>query len=337
MKKAVIVGERRADLVDVPDPKPCGEWVLVKVHVAPMCAEYKDFAAGRRNEFLGHEAAGEVVAVDKPGPVQVGDRVVAMPLMGCGRCPRCISGNYIYCENWPDYSAIHCSQEGTATMAQYILKQPLLLVPIPDGVSYEHASMACCGLGPSFGAFQRMNLCAHDTVLITGLGPVGLGAIVHARFRNARVIAVDSVPWRLKRAAEMGATTIDLNEAGDAVLDRIRDTSAGVDCALDCSGAVAAQRLCIDATRRLGRVAFIGESMDDLPIKVSPDMIRKGLTIYGSWHYNLAQYPKIMQVICESPLIDKLISHVIPMSRIQEAFEVSASHECGKVLLKPWE
>jgi len=77
--------------------------------------------------------------------------------------------------------------------------------------------------------------------------------------------------------------------------------------------------------------------MDDLPIKVSPDMIRKGLTIYGSWHYNLAQYPKIMQVICESPLIDKLISHVIPMSRIQEAFEISASHECGKVLLKPWE
>jgi len=339
MKKAAIVGERCAKLVDAPVPKPRGEWVLVKVHVAPMCAEYKDFVAGRPNEFLGHEAAGEVVAVDTPGPVKVGDRVVAMPLMGCGRCRLCLGGNYIYCENWPDYSAIHGSREGTATMAQYILKQPMLLCPIPEGVSYEHASLACCGLGPSFGAFERMNLNAHDTVLITGLGPVGLGAVVHARFRNARVIAVDSVPWRLKRATEMGADVVDLTEAGSGLLDRIRELTGGngVDCALDCSGSVAAQRLCIDATRRLGRVAFIGESMDDLPIKVSPDMIRKGLSIHGSWHYNLADYPRIMQVVRQSPLIHLLISHVIPMSRIQEAFEISASHECAKVLLKPWE
>ena len=66
-------------------------------------------------------------------------------------------------------------------------------------------------------------------------------------------------------------------------------------------------------------------------------MIRKGLAVFGSWHYNLKDYPRVMQVIQESPLIDLLTSHVLPMSRVQEAFEICASHACGKVILKPWE
>ena len=62
-----------------------------------------------------------------------------------------------------------------------------------------------------------------------------------------------------------------------------------------------------------------------LPIRVSPDLIRKGLTIIGNWHYNLSDFPGIMKVIQESPLIDLLVSHVIPMSEIQRAFEISSS------------
>lgn len=72
-------------------------------------------------------------------------------------------------------------------------------------------------------------------------------------------------------------------------------------------------------------------------MRVSPDLIRKGLTLLGSWHYNLSYFPAIMKVIQESPLIDLLLSHVLPMSRIQEAFELSASHQTAKIILKPWE
>jgi L-iditol 2-dehydrogenase len=183
-----------------------------------------------------------------------------------------------------------------------------------------------------------MGLSAFDTVLITGLGPVGLGAIVNARFRGARVIGVESVPWRVERAPKLGAAAVLDPRATDLVA-QIRELTdgRGVDCSLDCSGSVQAERLCIDATRRKGKVAFIGECGDDLAIRISPDMIRKGLTLIGSWHYNLSAYPSVMKVIRESPLIDLLISHVLPMSRIQEAFEISASHETAKILLKPWE
>jgi threonine dehydrogenase-like Zn-dependent dehydrogenase len=223
-------------------------------------------------------------------------------------------------------------------MAQYLLKPDWLLPPIPEGLSYERASLACCAIGPSFGAFQRMGLSAFDTVMITGLGPVGLGAVVNARYRGARVIAVESVPWRVERARQMGAAAV-LDPRSDDLVGQIKELTngKGVDCSLDCSGTVKAERLGVDATRRRGKVAFVGECNDALAIRISPDMIRKGLTLIGSWHYNLNDFPSVMKVIQESPLIDQLISHVLPMSRIQQAFELSASHETAKMILKPWE
>ena len=99
MKQVAITGARQAMLVDKPELQPYANWAVVKVHAAPMCTEYKRFLSGEPTDELGHEAAGEVVAVAQPGRVKVGDRVVAMPLYGCGVCSLCVSGDYIHCEN----------------------------------------------------------------------------------------------------------------------------------------------------------------------------------------------------------------------------------------------
>src|SRR5688572_8741580 len=123
MKTAAITGERQAALFEVEDPKPIDNWVVIKVHAAPMCAEYKSFVAGTQGALMGHEAAGEVVAVAQPGRLKVGDRVVAMPLYGCGRCALCISGDYIHCQQPPDFKEATGQSDGLSTMSQYILKQ----------------------------------------------------------------------------------------------------------------------------------------------------------------------------------------------------------------------
>lgn len=338
MLKAVIRGERRAAVVEVPTPKPVGDRALVKVHVAPMCTEYKAFVAGRVSDYLGHEAAGEVVAVAQPGRVQVGDRVVVMPQYPCGRCEHCVSGGFIYCEETVDVAAYTGSPEGRATMAQYLLKPDWLLVPIPEGMSYEHASMACCGLGPTFGAMERIDVDAFDTLLITGLGPVGLGGVINARYRGARVIGVDANRYRAELATRLGAEAVIDPEASDA-LGRIRELTGGrgVDKAIDCSGVVAGHRLCLEAVRRRGAVAFVGESTAQTPLCVSPDLLRKGLTVVGSWHHNLKDTPRLLRVIAESgPQIDALITHTFPLSEVQRAWELQASGQCAKVLLRPW-
>src|SRR5437763_8688137 len=196
MKKAIVNGERQAALADVPEPRAAADWVVVKVHVAPMCTEYKAFVAGQRAEFLGHEAAGEVVEVAQPGRVKVGDRVVVMPLYACGGCELCVAGDYIHCEQPASVEQVTGCREGSATMAQYLVKPDWMLPRIPDDLTYEQASLACCALGPSFGAFDRMRVGALDTVLITGAGPVGLGAVVNAVFRGAQTFVVESLPYR---------------------------------------------------------------------------------------------------------------------------------------------
>jgi L-iditol 2-dehydrogenase len=336
MKQAAITGTRRATLVDRPDPMPHDDWVVVKVHAAPMCTEYKRFVTGEPTDSLGHEAAGEVVAIARPGRLKVGDRVAVMPLYGCGCCNLCVSGDYIHCQDVLQGNAFAPGGPGHATYAQYIVKPDWLLPRIPDAVSYDRASLACCGLGASFGAMQLMGVNAFSTILITGAGPVGLGAVVNARFRGATVIVVESAPYRADLARRMGATALDPTDP--TTLDTIRQMTGGIgpDCAIDCSGTVQAQRLCIDATRRKGRVAFVGECQDPLALTISPDMIRKGLTLVGSWHYNLADFSKLMQVIERSPLLDLLVTHRFAMSDIQAAFECSASRQSGKIILNPW-
>jgi L-iditol 2-dehydrogenase len=338
MKVVTITGEKQCGLIDKPDPKPRENIVVVKIHVTPMCTEYKMYKSGAKSESLGHEAAGEVVETTQPCRVRVGDRVVVMPVDGCGVCPLCMAGEYIHCQHTINVLKITGSDAGRATYAQKLIKSDWQLVPIPGGMSYEHAAMACCGLGPTFGAMQLMKVNAYDTVLITGLGPVGLGGVINGVVRGARVIGVEAHPYRAKLAKELGAAEVlDPNDTN--VLAKLKDLTrgVGVDKAVDCSGVAPAQRLLIDAARRKGHVAFVGEA-GELTIKVSDDMIRKGLRLHGAWHWNLADTPRMLETVRRAGrLIDKVITHGFPMSRVQEAWELQLTGECGKVMLYPWE
>ncbi|MDH7571155.1 MAG: zinc-binding dehydrogenase, partial [Armatimonadota bacterium] len=256
MKVVSITGERACALADKPNPHAAADFVVVKILAAPMCTEYKAYRAGNRTDNLGHEAAGEVVETAQPGKVKVGDRVVVMPLYPCGVCPLCLAGEYIHCQHLLDPLQLTHNSAGTATYAQYLIKPDWLLVPIPEDLSLEHAAMACCGLGPTFGAMQSMRVDAFDTVLITGLGPVGLGGVVNALCRGARVIGVESNAYRAALARELGAAEVVAPSDPDA-LERVLHLTrgVGVDAAIDCSGAPQAQRFCIEAARRKGRVA----------------------------------------------------------------------------------
>ena len=337
MKTVAITGERRAELIDAPDPEPKDEFVVVEVRVAPMCTEYKAFKSGNESQNLGHEAAGVVVSVDRSDRIHVGERVVVMPLYPCGRCALCRSGDYIHCQDSVDALARTGSRAGTATYAQYLVKQDWMLLPIPEDISFEHGAMACCGLGPTFGAMERMAANAFDTVLITGLGPVGLGGIINATYRGCRVIAVEPHPMRRQIALDLGVEEAIDPAEGDPVAALLDLTDGkGVDKAVDCTGEVAAWRLAIDALRRRGEMAFVGEG-GPLEVKVSQDMIRKGISIHGSWHWNLNGVDRMMQLIRGArEKLDKLITHRFPMSEVQEAFELQLTGRCGKVLLDPW-
>jgi L-iditol 2-dehydrogenase len=338
MKTVVIRKNRQVEIIDEEIPKAAENIVVVKVFTAPMCTEHYHYRDGTESLCLGHEAAGEVVEVANPGKVKAGDRVVVMPQYPCGICDLCNNGDYIYCENVVDPYKICSCHSGKATYSQYIIKQDWLLIPIPDSMSYDDASMAGCALGASFGAVNSLDINSNDTVLITGLGPVGLGAIINCISRGTRVIGVARNQFRINLALELGAEVV-LNPDNEDCVEQIRKLTGGMGASksMDCSGGFRYQRLCIDGTRRKGKVAFVGESKA-FEIMVSNDLIRKGLTISGSWHWNLNDTKKMMGTIENTKnLIDKLVTHRFPLSEAEDAFKLQISGNCGKVLLYPWE
>lgn len=338
MKTVLIRSNRRVEIIEEEIPKAKENFVVVKVHTSPMCTEFYHYRDGTESLCLGHEAAGEVVEVARPSKVKVGDRVVVMPQYPCGICKLCLNGDYIHCENVVDPYKICSCTTGKATYSQYIIKQDWLLIPIPEMMSYDDASMACCGLGASFGAVNLLDIKSSDTVLVTGLGPVGLGAIINCLSRGARVIGINRNIWRAKLALELGAEVVlDPNNAG--CIQQIGKLTGGLgaDKAIECSGGVLYQLKCIDGTRRKGQMAFVGESKG-LTVKVSDDLIRKGLTFYGSWHWNLKDANKMMDTIANNiNLITKLVTHKFALTEAEDAFKLQMSGDCGKVLLHPWE
>ncbi len=326
--RQLVMSRQKVEIEHVPDPAPRDDWVVVKIMASPICGSDRHTFLADQPARGGHEGSGEVVAVDKPERLKVGDRVSLGPLAGCRRCALCRSGDYIHCLDQPQVGP---------HFAEYTLAQEFVTPPLPDDVDFDVGSLAGCALGPTLGALHRMDTGPGHTVLVTGLGPVGLGAVVNATFHGARVIAVEPGAWRRDRAVELGAETV-INPADGDPLEAIADLTDGLgpDHAIDCSGKTPGERLCIDAVRRRGKVAFCGENPDEIPLGPSRDMIRKGIDLIGGWHFNLNLYPEMFRVLRESPVVAKLISHRFAFDRAQEAFETFFSGHAAKVLLKPW-
>jgi L-iditol 2-dehydrogenase len=346
MDSIAITGVEQCAFVRRPIPTAKDNFVVVKVMAAPLCTEYADYADGcARAEFqrgdedpscLGHEAAGEVVEIARPGKAKVGDRVVVMPGFWCGRCRCCQSGEYIHCQHPVDpHQACGC-ESGAAAYAEYCLKQDWLLLPIPDDMSYDHASMACCGLGPAWNTMQTLQVSADDTVLISGLGPVGLGTVINAVYRGARVIALARNPYRSKLAQELGADIV-ISPDSDDVLGQIRDLTdgEGASVSVETSGQLRYMQLLMAATRRKGHLAFVGEA-GEFPIAVSDQMIRNGLNLHGIWHWNLNDAAAMFRMIREvGPSLDIMITHHFPFREIEAAWRLQMTGACGKVIVHP--
>jgi threonine dehydrogenase-like Zn-dependent dehydrogenase len=303
--KAVTTGRGKAWLVDLPIPRPRGNEVVVKLMAAPICGSNMGAFRGD-GEWVndGHEGAGEVVAVAQSDLLKVGDRVALAPPFSCGRCPTCLRGDVIFCA------------EGNFRGC--------------------FAQFTCCS---DAVCTKQLGTGAFDTVVVAGLGPVGLGATALATFRGARVIALDPEEYRRRIALDLGAG-LALDPTAPDIRDRLREATdgRGVAKAIECSGKEDSERLLIDAAGVRGRIAIIGENQGTIPVSPSKDFIRKGLTIVGCWHMNVLDCGDLITFLRRAPeKADRLITHRFGFGDAQKAFDAFASRKAVKVILQPWE
>lgn len=336
MKAAEITGPGRIRVADQEDPHARGDLVVVQILVAPLCTEFKSRKIGGPADKLGHEAAGLVVDAGSSDLVRAGDRVVVMPQFACGRCWLCQRGEHIHCPHQRDVLAETGSTHGTGTLAQYVIKPDYLLIKVPDDISTEHASMACCGFGPTFTAHQRLGSGVLDTIVVSGCGPVGLGAVVQGVTRGARVIAVETHPYRTELALKLGAAEV-LDPRQDDVVERILELTEGRGAAggIETSGAPSAAQLLARTIRVRGRLAVVAWT----PETTFPAMVPGGLDIYGCWHWNHQLHLADMWAMIRAagPAIDTMITHRAPLSEIGAAMDRQDAGECGKIIVQPFD
>jgi propanol-preferring alcohol dehydrogenase len=188
-------------------------------------------------------------------------------------------------------------------------------------------------IGTQFHAQKRLAVSGASTVAVFGLGPMGAAAVLVAKGRGARVIAVDVVHDRLELAYELGADDVIDSRSIDPV-QRLREATGGegVDVAMECSGAPPAQNAALDATRPRGAVAFVGESRQTT-INPSDQIIRKVLTVIGAWYFPLWEYEEILDFVVERRIpVERLISHRFSLSQAAEAFARFDAHETVKAV-----
>ncbi len=280
--------------IQVPEPGPLD--VRVRIRAVGICHTDIAVADGHRGVptpvVLGHEGAGIVEEVGAAvHDVRVGDRVL-LSFASCGGCPACSSGRPSLCvealaRNFgghppagsaalraADGSTMYGSFFGQSSFAELAVTRASAVVPLPDDVPFAVAAPLGCSVQTGAGAVWRSAAVGiGDTVVVAGVGAVGLSAVMAAAAVGAaHVIAVDTVPGRLERASALGATRV-VDARQEDLRDAVRDVAPrGADAVIDTTAAPSVVERSLQALRPGGVLALIASGRGD-------DAVRLGLLV----------------------------------------------------------
>ena len=170
-------------------------------------------------------------------------------------------------------------------------------------------------------------------MLITGLGPVGLAAAALCRRLGAhRIIGTDVVEERIQLALDLGLCDEALRSGPDNVAEvRALTGGRGVERAIDCSANDAARAVAIRATRKWGKIVFLGEG-GRVEFNPSPDIIHDQKTLYGSWVTSTWLMEELVERLVRWNLHPAdLVTHRFALEHVSQAYALMASGKCGKV------
>ena len=149
-------------------------------------------------------------------------------------------------------------------MAPYLLADEKDLIALPDELTFIDGAQVACGFGTVYESPKKVGISGNDAVLVVGLGPVGLAALMLAKAMGAnRLIGVDTVPPRLELAQTLGLADHILTASVETANEVKALTGGdGVERALDASGSAKGRITAIQATRKWGKIVFVGEGGD---------------------------------------------------------------------------
>ena len=337
MRGVLLLGDKRVEVRQFPDPRPdCGE-VVVQMKASGLCGsdlrgQYRVPAERRGSpdtlKIAGHEPCGVVAELGEGVTnVRVGDRVMVHHYRGCGFCKYCRIGYFQLCVH--GHEVYGFNQHGGD--ADLMLVGASTCIPLPHGMSFEEGAACACGTGTAYQALKRIDVSGRDTLAVFGQGPVGLSATLLGSVMGARVIAVDVILERLELAKRLGAAeVIDAGQTDPVEAVNELTKGEGAEATMDCTGVAEARVNAVDSAKLFGRVCFVGEG-GTVTLNVSPQVIHRHLTIYSSWTFSTVGLEEVASYIVDRnvPLGD-LITHRYSIDQAEEAFRVFDTGRTGK-------
>lgn len=371
VKAAVMKRPGVIALEQFPLPQPVRGAVVLDMSMSGICGTDKHTFRGETLQYAGtpherqieyplicgHENVGRIAAtggevLDSEGrPLHNGDRVVPAANVSCGQCWYCQNGlPYYMCERLEDYgNSLNCARSphlfGGWSECMYLLPgTKLFRVPedLPDHVAVLTEPMA---VTHGFERARRLNDTFAETVVVYGVGPLGMCHVIKARLMGAgKLIAIDRFPTRLQRAAEFGADELlDATEAEpDELLARVQEQSSGrgADIVLDCSGVPETFVASLRMARVGGTVVEAGAFVDMGPVEVNPnaDICSRNVAVLGIGGETAESYVPAMELLTRNldrlPL-EKFVSHRLPLEEAERAVDLAQRDEAMKVVLSP--
>ena len=321
MKAAVFDGENLT-IKTVRDPKITDTQALVRVRNVGLCGT--DIAIIKRTLptatpiILGHEFAGDVVKVgDKVDPKWLNKRVTS-------EINSNIDFNCFYCKEGKKTQCLSRKALGIdidGALAEYINVESYLLHEIPGSISYDEATFIE-PLAAAYQIFETMTLNPSDkTMVVFGLGKLGLLIIQVALLKGLRLIVVDSSPKKLTLAKKFGAHELINRFDESNVPERIKTLTNGLgaDVVIDATGNPLAVKDVIDSCRTLGKVYLKSTHGISTPINVT-DLIVRELTIYTS---RCGPFDKAIEGLKSGKInVKNLISEKFPLNDIRKAIDL---------------
>jgi len=345
MKAAVLTALDHLDITTVDTPRVSANEALVKVRACAICgSDVRILHYGNNRvtppQILGHEAAGEVVAVG-PGVtrVKVGDRVALGADVPCCECAFCEDGMGTNCQI--NYAM---GYQFAGSFAEYVLLNKIVLDHgpvhlIPEGVSYAEAALAeplACVLN----ALERTPVQLGDDVVIIGAGPIGCMMISVARIMGARrIIVVNRSCSRLEVARRFGADVVICSSEEDAIA-RVREETDGLGAHLviTANPSPTSHADALQMARNRGRINLFGCLPAGSRVELDTNLIHyKELLVSGAHGSLPTHHRRALELIAAGavPTAD-FISHRFALDDVHEAFATAESHSGLRVLIEPW-
>lgn len=285
--------------------------------------------------ILGHESAGEVIAVHSSVTnLKPGDRVAIEPGIPCHTCAPCLRGRYNGCER----VLFRSTPPIPGLLRRYIVHPAVWCHKLPPSLSFEDGALLE-PLSVALAAVERANLRLGDAALICGAGPIGLSTLLCARAAGAHPLVVtDLDAGRLAFAESLApgrvlTLRVAPGEAQKELAARIVETMGGVesDVALECTGAEASIGAAIEAVRFGGTVFVVGVGKSEMTF---PFMRLSTREVDLRFQYRYANmWPRAIRLVEAGVLGDvrKLVTHRFPIEDAVRAFETSADPKSGAI------